>query len=330
MMIPEKSAMAKTQRMNILSNDLVRRVSNVKLEQAEEGEVLRIVDQYTGQLKTSGYGRKKCREIVIAGLVGWKRKRSRRLEKGGGFYRGAASTLGTRIRKKLLDKVTWYKPKMEEGVKGIQDREEARGKKRKAEEVKGKIKKRKKEGEAKAVMFCPYTRGGELAKQLREAEGRLEPMTGFRIKVVEEVGEKIKDILHSSNPWRGEDCKREGCWLCRTKLMMDKRKQQDCMKRNLVYETWCETCRSREEKQIEEDEEASEEEKEKRRKGIKMHKYVGETARSVYERGMEHLNGLQSMKEDNHLMKHVAMFHQDMEVEEVKFGIMVVKYTRSA
>ena len=127
MMIPEKSAMAKTQRMNILSNDLVRRVSNVKLEQAEEGKVLRIVDQYTGQLKTSGYGRKKCREIVIAGLVGWKRKRSRRLEKGGGFYRGAASTLGTRIRKKLLDKVTWYKPKMEEGVKGVQDREEARG-----------------------------------------------------------------------------------------------------------------------------------------------------------------------------------------------------------
>ena len=54
MMIPEKSAMPETQRMNILSNDLVRRVSNVKLEQAEEGKVLRIVDQYTGQLKTSG------------------------------------------------------------------------------------------------------------------------------------------------------------------------------------------------------------------------------------------------------------------------------------
>ena len=57
MMIPEKSMIPETQKMNILSNDLVRRISNMKLEQAEEGEVMRIVDQYTGQPKTSEYGK---------------------------------------------------------------------------------------------------------------------------------------------------------------------------------------------------------------------------------------------------------------------------------
>ena len=41
-------------------------------------------------------------------------------------------------------------------------------------------------------MFCLYTVGGGLAKKLREAEEGMEGMeqlTGFRIKIVEEVGE---------------------------------------------------------------------------------------------------------------------------------------------
>ena len=98
-LIPARSAMAETQRMNILSNDLVRRLSNVKIEQAEEGEVEKVIEQYTKQLKTSGYDRKKCREVVTSGVVGWIRKRRRREDQGMSFYRGAASTLRLRIRK---------------------------------------------------------------------------------------------------------------------------------------------------------------------------------------------------------------------------------------
>ena len=104
MMIPEKSMIPETQKMNILSNDLVRRISNMKLEQAEEGAVIRIVDQYTGILKPLNMG-----EVVIAGLVGGMRKRRRRSEQGAGFYRGAPSTIRTKMRKNILDKVNWYK-----------------------------------------------------------------------------------------------------------------------------------------------------------------------------------------------------------------------------
>ena len=240
MMIPARSAMPERQRMNILSNDLVRRLSNIKLEQVEEGEIERVVNQYTSQLRTSGYERRKCREIVVSGVLGWKRKIERRKEQGAGFYRGAASTLRLRMRKKLTDKVTWYKDKTMDIGMEEQVEDKKGGKKRKAEDVGGRDarnSKKRKDGEAKAVMFCPYTKGSELAKKLRDAEERLEPLSGFRIKIVEEVGEKVRDILHSSNPWRGEDCRREGCWLCETKQMMEKFKKQDCTKRNLVYET---------------------------------------------------------------------------------------------
>ena len=44
-MIPDKSAMPERQKINILSNDLVRRLSNIKVEKAEEGEVRKVIDQ---------------------------------------------------------------------------------------------------------------------------------------------------------------------------------------------------------------------------------------------------------------------------------------------
>ena len=66
--------------------------------------------------------------------------------------------------------------------------------------------KKSREEDPKTVLFCPYTKGSELAKMIRGAENDMEKTTGYKIKVVEESGEKIMDILHTSNPWRGEDC----------------------------------------------------------------------------------------------------------------------------
>ena len=83
----------------------------MKISRAEEDEEERIIEDFTRQLKTSGYDRKKSREIIVAGILGVIRKRRRREEQGSSFYRGAASTLKTRIRKKLLDPVNWFKTK---------------------------------------------------------------------------------------------------------------------------------------------------------------------------------------------------------------------------
>ena len=51
-----------------------------------------------------------------------------------------------------------------------------------------------------------------------------------------------------------------------------------------------------------------------------------ETYRSVWERASEHLADLKILDPDSHLLKHILDRHE----EEVKFGIRIVKYTRTA
>ena len=119
--------------------------------------------------------------MVTSGVVGWIRKRRRREEQGMSFYRGAVSTLRLRIRKKLLDPVTWFKGKAESANDEIKVEKRDTRKKRKIEELEDRKRKRD-PTEAKAVMFCPYTPKGELAKRLREVETKLEPLSGFRLK----------------------------------------------------------------------------------------------------------------------------------------------------
>ena len=63
-----------------------------------------VVDQFTKELKVSGYTRA---EIVVSGLIGWKRK-----------MRSAKSTLASRCKKKLVEKTSWYKKKRDEEEDG--------------------------------------------------------------------------------------------------------------------------------------------------------------------------------------------------------------------
>ena len=86
-----------------------------------------------------------------------------------------------------------------------------------------------------AVMFVPYTKESELTRQLRQAESELGLQTGVRIKIVERAGTKLMDLLHKADPWKGIDCGREQCFLCSTKKKTEKRKEQDCTRRSIVY-----------------------------------------------------------------------------------------------
>ena len=112
------------------------------------------------------------------------RKIERREREGRGFHRLAKSTLAQGNRKKLTEKV----------------RKDAWSK----------------EVDVRAVMFVPLTIGGKLAKSLIEAEEKLGSLTGYRVKMVQKVGDKLEDLLTKSNPWQGLDCGRQGCLLCTT------------------------------------------------------------------------------------------------------------------
>merc|ERR1712074_464646 len=58
-----QSAMSLNQKNNILSNEIVRRLSNISEDRSTE-ERIQVVDQFTKELKSSGYNRPQVREIL--------------------------------------------------------------------------------------------------------------------------------------------------------------------------------------------------------------------------------------------------------------------------
>ena len=73
----KRSAQGEQQKMDILSNELIRRLSNV-CGAVEFKETIGVIDHYSKQLKNSGYGWEQAREVVICGLKGYKNKCERR------------------------------------------------------------------------------------------------------------------------------------------------------------------------------------------------------------------------------------------------------------
>ena len=58
--------------------------------------------------------------------------------------------------------------------------------------------------------------------------------------------------------------------------------------------------------------------------------YVGETARSTFERSWEHVHDMESLSTKSHLLKHAVDMHPNEELCTLKFGIKVLKYARKA
>ena len=349
--IMKRSAMSDHSRYNILANELVRRLSNMKREETTQEEKEEVVEHFIQQCKTSGYSRHETREGVISGLKGWKRKCVRRERDGVDFYRSGRSTLGARTKKKLTEKSTWYKKKRkrEEEEEDDETAKTSPRKKQRGREGEGGSggglevqkpgscegsnanKSEEVQESAIAVIMVPFTKGAELAKRVRQYEMMAREQTGWYLKVVERAGDSLTDLLHRSDPWSGEDCQREACLHCETKLWSGKYKTQDCSKRNCIYETWCRTCQEREEERIEEACGEDEERKREMKKKIKLHKYVGETSRSVYERAWEHTHSRDQLQTSSHMLKHIIEMHGEEEnPDKIQFGVRVVRYTRRA
>ena len=329
-LIEKESAMNQRQKFMILSNELTRRIYNIDEEDEEfRREVEATIENFTVQLKTSGWEQREAAEIVKSGYVGWRRRRDRRKEQGNCLYRSGAASLSQRTMRKLIGKETWYR----------EDKKRKRDEYDEWEETQRAPRRRKKNGTGEgekernrivAVMFVPYTPKGELAKRLREVEMDMEKHTGNKLKIIERSGTKLIDLIHKSDPWEGQDCGRENCILCETKQRTGRFQGQDCHKRCVVYETWCLTCEERERKLIEENENLEEEMRNKMMREIKLYKYVGETSRSLYERGLEHLRDLEELKMDSHMLKHYFDIHGEEEMKEMKFGAKIVDKPRKA
>ena len=86
----------------------------------------------------------------------------------------------------------------------------------------------------KSVIFCPYTVRVDLAKQLRQGEEDLKKITGYMLNVVEQLGDKILDKLHTANPWRGRPPIEETAGHVGPRSGL-KRMERKTVERDLVY-----------------------------------------------------------------------------------------------
>ena len=251
---------------------------------------------------------------------------ARREQEGNQFYRSAASSLQSRTKKKLLGKANWYKNKRKAEDQAEEITSPTKSRRGNLGE---KIQKEQEDIQWNSVMFVPYTWDGGLVKDLRAVEIKMGPLTGWRIKFVERAGVKMVDMLHKADPWQGADCKRDRCKLCDTKQKTGKNTTQSCTRRSVIYETHCATCLAREEERID-NMEIEEQEKKNLKADIKRYVYIGESARSGYERLWEHQRSLEQLSPESHMLKHIVAVHEGEKIEEIEFHAKILKYTRSA
>ena len=136
---------------------------------------------------------------------------------------------------------------------------------------------RRRKNEPEVVVFIPHTPNGELKERLQEEDMKMvSNLKVKRVKFVERGGKSIAEILCRSNPWKEKKCGDEGCIVCRTGA------KGECKVESVVYNVECGKCEVEGRKSV----------------------YVGETGRSAWERGGDHLRAWRGKEEGSFIWKH--------------------------
>ena len=308
--IQTRTAMNENSKMQILANDMIRRLLTTKEDLGADVKGA-VVDQYATKLLHSGYTREQTRKILKNGIKGYIGRKKNRERAGKKLRSTANESRSSRYMKKLLGKTSWYRKKGRNN-ENTQEQEEGsrKGTKAKSKEQK---KRGEQEQEHKTVMFVEFTKNGELAGNLRELTGRMATTLGFKVKIVERTGTSLKNMFSTTNLWGEQKCGRADCITCEQGAEMI----PNCTQASLVYENVCGSCNP-----------TAGEKKELRevRQDIPT-LYVGETSRSIFERSREHWGALRSRSDKSHMWKHQEEHHGG---EAVRFYMRVVGFYKTA
>ena len=299
--VQKSTALEENSKMQIIANDLVRRFVNTSEELGDE-IMIDIVDEYSQKLVNSGYPLEQVRRTVVSGIRGYGNRKLRCIKAGRKLRRTGAAGKSGRTRNKLLEKTSWYKRKGKEDLYG------KKGQKDKQVDTPDRS-----NLEKKTVMFVPQTHKGELATKLRELFQRLGPVINFGIKVVERAGSSLK----SKFPVEMGDKAPCGRWDCVT-CTQGGEHLPDCTRQSVLYENICVRCNpgaggKREPSQLRVDIPTL---------------YVGESSRSIKERGGEHWATYRGGGADSHLLKHQLICHGGE--KDPRFILRAVSFHRSA
>ena len=132
------------------------------------------------------------------------------------------------------------------------------------------------------------TRNSErrILKQFCSSRTLLDPDDEFvigtrqkRIKVIERVGPTLESLLCKASPWKFAGCNRESCFPCQH----GGGSGGECDSEGVTYSISCLECK----------------------KEGRIVEYIGETARTIYDRGNEHLSNLIGKKKGKPLWEHI-------------------------
>ena len=343
--IHRDSALPENMKISSLTAEVLRRMMNVS-ELLPDSERVAVLDRFAQKMANSGYGLLTIRRVIVAGLKGYEARVLRsKLDKSDKKWRSlhesSEASWGSRWRKKLLGKMTWFRgkqpPQSEESADtakcqtecetkelNVKERQRQkskvnRGKRRAEKQANMTVEQKRKLLETTTVMFLENTPYGELTRRLQECEDRLGEVVGRRVKMVEQGGTQLRHLLPNTNPWAGGMCGRNDCTTCNQSG--DRKRNDDCFRRNVLYEAACGVC-------LDESHGGDGAGKRVRLKFGESYPeeniYVGETSRSIFERSQEHVKAGMGKKEESFIAKHWLESHPEREVMP-EFRFKVVK-----
>ena len=169
------------------------------------------------------------------------------------------------------------------------------------------------------VLFCPPTPGSKLAKGLQKVAEDTSKRSLMRIKVVERAGITLKSQLPGLQ-------EKEECMNNKDTCFVHKYGGKgNCRAEGVVYKGTCMTC----------DEKGPSSKVEKdgtvkrlieRKHGTKSI-YIGESSRSAYQRGLQHMYALKNPRNhaNNAFCKHILEYHRGESHKDINFKVDVVK-----
>ena len=314
--VQKRTAMGENLKIQILTPEVIRRLANTAEEVGDE-DYAKIVDNFAQKLINSGYGVDQSRRIIVSGIKGWRTKIENCKRDGRKLRRTAKESEEQREREKLLGKSSWFRETNKKGEQEEEDHKRLFSKPGGRGRRKAKIGRTTQGAQVRTVLFVEQTEGGELAMRLRELLSRLEPLIGFKIKVVERCGKSLQSQFPLNNLWQGAKCGREECVTCEQEGAEE---LPDCSKRSVLYENACLECIPTAGKK------GGPREQDINTEVPAL--YVGESSRSIMERSKEHWAGYVGAKEDNHILRHQQITHRG--ADPPKFVMRVVSHHRSA
>ena len=207
-----KSAISQTSKIATLSQEVIRRMQNTGRDVPEENRVI-IMNNFMIKLHRSGYNEKQREEIMKAGLNGYYKKVIRENKGGTKINRESANDRARKKIMKVVKKDKWHQDKPNNTDNDITENEPKHRGNGKKIELKDGANEQKQMTES--IIFIPYTPFSQLKRELQSWDNKYSVALKVpKVKFIETIGVKIRNMVCRNNPWQSRSCERAECKIC--------------------------------------------------------------------------------------------------------------------